>query len=197
MGCLVSLSRLSLPLGAGSTEKPKFLTVLRSQIPPQAATWKPKNVNNRNPWIIGISENMWLCNKGLGSWLMRSYLIYKNSSLLRQADLPCVKQAFLDRLLPTARAVSSTSSPPSLHQCAVLGWTSLRWQWDGWLSQGMRIRMGNITHYEWCCWCLRDVPGRVLYCRKVSCSVIISCELRESLLPFWAWMDNYGPTLEE
>lgn len=64
MGCLVSLDRLSLPLGAGSTQKPMLLTVLRSQIPPQASTWKPKTVNNKNPWITAISEKMWLCNKG-------------------------------------------------------------------------------------------------------------------------------------
>lgn len=133
MGCLVSLSRLSLPLGAGTTQKPMCLIVLRSQIPAQAGTWRPTNANNKNPWTTAISENMQLCNKGLGSWLIRSYLIYRNSSLSRQANLPCVKQAFLDRLLPTARAMSSTSSPTPLHQRAVLGCTSPRWEWDGWL----------------------------------------------------------------
>lgn len=80
---------------------------------------------------------------------MRSKLIYRNSSLLRQADLPCVKQAFLDRLLPTARAVISTSSPtPLINVLSWAHWTSLRWEWDGWLSQGMRIRLGNVTYYE-------------------------------------------------
>lgn len=131
MSCPASLSRLSLPLGAGSAQKPMLLTVLRSQIPPQPGTWKPTSINNKNPWITAISENMRLCNKELGSWLMRKYLIYRNSSLPRQADLPCVKQAFLDRLLPTARAMFSTSSRAPLHRCAVLGWTSLRWEWSG------------------------------------------------------------------
>lgn len=66
---------------------------------------------------------------------MRSYLIYRNSSLLRQADLPCVKQAFLDRLLPTARAMSSTASwTPLPHETCCPGLDQPR-MGVGWMAE--------------------------------------------------------------
>lgn len=74
---------------------------------------------------------------------MRSILIYSSSSLLRQTNRPCAKQAFLDGLLPHGQGrVRSSPSCQFLGSDAVPGPIRPRWE-RAVQPRGVRVARGR------------------------------------------------------